>query len=205
MKHKKTVQAGVQILALIFFVFAMLKGLMVLWLALYGAGVLLSFFFGRFYCGYICPMNTAMTLSQKIKGKLTLTTLNSTLMRFLPFVSLLIAAGIMILGKKQLHMQIPVLLIYLGLSFVWTLFFSSAKWHTYLCPYSILLKAGGKKSRKHYRVEKETCIGCRKCVKVCPTSAITMVDKKAVIDPALCLSCGKCAEVCPTGAISYSL
>ncbi|MBN2860622.1 MAG: 4Fe-4S binding protein [Sphaerochaetaceae bacterium] len=203
-KQKHYVQLTIEIIALVLFVFTVLRGAMVLWLALYGVSVILSLFFGRFYCGYICPMQTAMKVSQRIKGKIKLTTLNTTLLRYLPFVSLLIAVLIMIAGQKTLHVQLPVLLIYFVLSFLWTLGFSSAAWHTYLCPFSILLKTGGKRSRRHYRVESSTCIGCRKCVKVCPANAIQIVDRKAVIDPALCISCGACAETCPTTAISYT-
>lgn len=201
--QKHLIQLTTELVFLALFVLITLRGAMVLWLALYGVSVILSFFFGRFYCGYICPMQSAMRLSQKIRGKNRLKALNTTLVRYLPFVSLLIAALIMIGGKKALNVQLPVLLIYLALSFLWTLAFSSSSWHGYLCPFSILLKAGGKRSRKHYAVESDTCIGCRKCVKVCPANAITMVDRKAVIDPALCISCGACAEACPVTAISY--
>ncbi len=204
MKQKQLLQIVTQVIALIVFTFAMVKGKMVLWLAVYGVSVILSFVFGRFYCAYICPMHTVMSVSQKIKGKLSPANLSSTLTRYLPFVSLIAAVATMLIGKKAFHAQVPVLIIYVVLSFIWTLFFSSSIWHNYLCPYSILLKAGGKKSKKHYSVDHDTCIGCTKCVKVCPSGAITMVDKKAVINPALCLSCGKCAEVCPTQAIAYA-
>ncbi len=47
----------------------------------------------------------------------------------------------------------------------------------------------------------EKCIGCTLCQKVCPTSAIQIVDGKAVIDPEKCTGCGKCVSVCPVKAI----
>ncbi|MCX8125437.1 MAG: 4Fe-4S binding protein, partial [Spirochaetes bacterium] len=37
-----------------------------------------------------------------------------------------------------------------------------------------------------------TCIGCSKCVIVCPFEAIKMVDKKAVIDFSKCTLCSAC-------------
>jgi len=46
------------------------------------------------------------------------------------------------------------------------------------------------------------CIGCGKCVVVCPFGAIKMVNKKAVIDLQICTLCGACVQVCPVEAIS---
>jgi len=50
-------------------------------------------------------------------------------------------------------------------------------------------------------VIKEKCVGCTLCVKVCPFGAITMVEKKAVIDLSKCTVCGACAEACKFSAI----
>lgn len=45
------------------------------------------------------------------------------------------------------------------------------------------------------------CIGCGKCVKVCPFEAITLENNLAYIDPAKCKSCRKCEMECPQHAI----
>jgi len=60
----------------------------------------------------------------------------------------------------------------------------------------------------------EKCIGCGKCVDVCPYNAISLIEeamefedismtiKKSSINSALCKGCGTCAATCPVGAIS---
>lgn len=45
------------------------------------------------------------------------------------------------------------------------------------------------------------CVGCGKCRDICPAKAITIRDKKAIIDRALCIKCFCCQEFCPTGAM----
>jgi len=50
-------------------------------------------------------------------------------------------------------------------------------------------------------VIQDKCIGCKKCVKVCPFGAITMEGKLAVIDLSKCTYCGACPEACPVDAI----
>jgi len=51
------------------------------------------------------------------------------------------------------------------------------------------------------RVINEKCTGCTLCVKACPFNAITMVDKKAVIDLDKCTLCSACVEACKFNAI----
>ncbi len=53
-------------------------------------------------------------------------------------------------------------------------------------------------ARKNCKV---ACIGCGRCVKVCPFEAITLENNLAYIDPFKCRLCRKCAPECPTNAI----
>jgi len=50
----------------------------------------------------------------------------------------------------------------------------------------------------------EDCIGCERCVAVCPSFVLEMVEaKSAVVRGDWCIGCGHCGAVCPTGAILH--
>ena len=57
-------------------------------------------------------------------------------------------------------------------------------------------------SQKVAEVAEEICIGCAKCLKVCPTDAIIGAQKQIhnVIREA-CTGCGACVDRCPTEAM----
>lgn len=46
------------------------------------------------------------------------------------------------------------------------------------------------------RVDVEKCTGCKLCERICPSGAITMVEKEAVIDDNRCIDCQRCIDRC---------
>ena len=48
-------------------------------------------------------------------------------------------------------------------------------------------------------------VGCRRCLDLCPTGAITPAGDHVAIDAQICAGCGQCAAACPTGAAAYAL
>jgi nitroreductase/NAD-dependent dihydropyrimidine dehydrogenase PreA subunit len=48
------------------------------------------------------------------------------------------------------------------------------------------------------------CISCERCVAICPSFVLEMVEtKSAVVRGEWCIGCGHCGAVCPTGAILH--
>jgi len=50
-----------------------------------------------------------------------------------------------------------------------------------------------------------TCEGCGQCVKKCPVQALTLVDKRPVLDEDKCIECLCCHELCPRDAVDVRL
>lgn len=51
------------------------------------------------------------------------------------------------------------------------------------------------------KIPQKKCVGCGVCAQCCPAKAITIVEKKAVIDPQKCINCYCCHELCPKGVV----
>ncbi|MHC4873262.1 MAG: mercury methylation ferredoxin HgcB [Planctomycetota bacterium] len=52
-------------------------------------------------------------------------------------------------------------------------------------------------------LNKDKCVGCEMCLKVCPHAVLKVENKKAeIIKRDSCMECGACAKNCPVEAIS---
>ena len=190
------------------FLFIIAQGKMVLWLIIFAASLPLAYYFGRLYCGYVCPMNTVMKLSEKMSGKMKWIPKEAP--RWLssgrmPWVFLFLSLGWMVFSRTVLGKNPPVLLIWLLLSVVSTLFYKPSVFHNLICPFGVLQKAFSRKPYLAYKVVESQCIGCKKCEKVCPSASIEVLkaNNKACITTSLCLQCGNCKQVCPKDTIFY--
>lgn len=170
-------------------------------------GTIGAILFGRFYCGWLCPINTTIDginnicKKNKIKRKQVPKWLKHPSIRY---IILIIFIGIMIFTIKT-GQKIPILAILVALGALLSMIFVPSLWHRYLCPYGVLLSITSSLAKIYWQVDQNVCNKCGMCKKVCPAEAINMEDKKSFpeISKAFCLQCLECVKVCPKNAISY--
>ena len=199
----------IQLAFLFIFFFIIAKGNMLIWLGLFLISLVGATIYGRFYCGYICPMNTVMgatgSLSKKLnwRNKSVPKVLQS---KYLPWIVLILMVGTMVLSKKVLHQEVPILILLMAVSVLITLRYEEWVFHNHICPYGVLLRLTGRWARFSTKVEPDLCIGCKKCETVCPSKAISVdrLTKVAQIDQSTCHQCQECTMLCPKNAIHYT-
>ncbi|NLL73389.1 MAG: 4Fe-4S binding protein [Clostridiales bacterium] len=53
------------------------------------------------------------------------------------------------------------------------------------------------------KLQKDLCVACGTCVKVCPKNAISIYKGKyAQVDESKCIGCSLCAKECPASIIT---
>lgn len=193
---------------LFFLLFLLLwrNGFLQRWILVFGLSLLLSVALGRFYCGWICPIETlfrpidAIYKKMKIKRILTPSFLQKEWLRW---VILLVFVAMMMVVRSQ-GLKINLLFFITLVAVFITLFFQEELWHRYLCPYGALLSLFSRAAPLGLKVDKETCNGCSLCQRSCPSKAIfNLEDRKRSIVKNECLTCFKCEEVCPVRAIGF--
>jgi polyferredoxin len=192
-----------------------------------------TFFFGRLWCGYLCPMGGFPELVSKLfhdRWKIDYRSLPQIPIRygyFITYIVLLPALGFSactlcnfitlprlfeafsgdLRGIAYLISTIGA--VNLGLLILLGFFAKLGRGYCqFLCPIGALdglvNRIGAKLPFvRRIRVERSRCTGCRECAEVCICGAVRMVDRVAVVDQLSCMSCRECVVTCEWGAIDW--
>lgn len=196
-----------EIASLLFVIILVKNDKLQMWFILFAAGVIVSLFAGRLFCGWICPMNTAFRLIDFVYKKLGIkrfkspSFLDNNIVRYL-FLALFILTMIFI---KVSGIHLNMLLYILFFSVALTLIIEEKFWHRTLCPFGTILSFTSSKTKYGMHIDEQECIACGKCQKVCPSaSIITTENKKRRNKNNECLMCRQCIDVCPVNVCHIS-
>jgi ferredoxin len=194
---------------------------------------LVTFFFGRIWCAYICPVGGFPELLSRMlndRWKIEYRALPQVPIRYGYFSVYLVALPMLGVSACTLcnFMTVPKIfeafsgeirgIIYLfsavgavnlGLFLLLGVFASKGRAYCqFLCPIgaidALVNRLG---ARFHFsrriRVERNRCTGCNICARNCMCGAIKMVNRVAVVDQLSCMSCHECVDVCDWSAIDW--
>jgi len=189
------------------------------------AGILaVTLLVGRCYCAVICPLgifqDVIIWLRRRFKPVKRFTySKERKWLRYgvLALIIICIAAGIqgvvLLVAPYSAYGRMVALaagkslawplIVVAGVTFVglvvlaWT---SGRAWCSNICPVGTLLGSVSRYSMLRIAIDKDKCIGCRKCECTCRAACIDIQGGK-VIDSSRCVDCFDCIGVCNEGGI----
>lgn len=189
---------------------------------LLGALLITAFYWllgGKTFCSWVCPVNTAGELLDKLRHWLGLP--ERKLDHGLKYLVLgLVLLLTPILGYPAFAPFNPVGQTSMALAFGLTgalvplllvlaleLLLYRRGWCRSLCPIGAFYALLGRLSPFVVTYRQDQCVNCRACARACPMGADTLngplVQKEALVTDWDCTRCGSCIDVCPQQALQY--
>jgi polyferredoxin len=199
-------ELGIDEFAIIFFTLMFLMFLV----------VVSAVFYGRVYCGYLCPQMIFSEASVSLEGWLRRKAIKRYGKRAEPaarvaFYAILAAASVVLafvfvsyflppkdLAQRLLSLDLRTAAGITGAAVTVLTFLDFAlvrqRFCTTVCPYGYLqgMLGDGNTLLVHYRDESHACIECKKCVRVCPMG----IDIRKSPFQIECIHCADCIDAC---------
>lgn len=187
---------------------------------------LFSLFFGRAFCGYICPGGGLQECLMLANGKKAKGGKRNLIKYFIwvpwicSIIILFISAGgvseVNFLAHTENGISISrpgAYIIYYGIILLFVILSLTAGRRAvchYVCWMSPFMVIGTKISNRlkipalHLESDKTKCSGCKRCSEKCPMSLeVREMVESGNMKNSECILCGECIDTCPKNAISY--
>lgn len=169
--------------------------------------IVTAFFWGRFWCGWLCPRGSfydhlVAPLSPKKRIPAFLKNLNTRIFILMVVMGLFLLQVINAWGNWSAigFVFIRMILATTLVGAVLGIFIHHRSWCNF-CPMGTMAHLAAK-GRKSLKISSQ-CVGCKACVKVCPMQIdIPAFKETGIISDRDCLKCDKCLEKCPKNALS---
>ncbi|MFH2028974.1 MAG: 4Fe-4S binding protein [Nanoarchaeota archaeon] len=173
-------------------------------LLVFAALLIISPFKGRWFCGNLCPRGSfhdfwikGFSKDNKIpkffKSLWIRLPILALMMGFMAFRIIQTQGTIDKIGMVFVTMCI----VTTSISFLLGIFISPRAWCTF-CPMGTIQKLLGK-NKQPLKVNKDLCINCMVCHKVCPMQ----LKVNEILNNPDCIKCGRCITACPKKALSF--
>ncbi|MDR2529225.1 MAG: 4Fe-4S binding protein [Synergistaceae bacterium] len=183
--------------------------------------------FGRWYCGFVCPLGTAQEAVRKVsalaaRGKLKkfLTPKFISPWRQRYIIPILAALGLKAfepmaifghgvrgfsaLAAEGLAAAAPLVLRGVAV-FTAVSLFAAARGRRFCdwCPVGIVFGLCSRVAPFGIRLNRDACVACGNCERACPMNCVDA--KRGRLDRDRCVMCLNCAKTCVVGALDYGL
>ena len=185
-----------------------------------GIPVIAALFFGRVFCGWVCPMGAVQHFvfkketSKKIRSFEPSPRLHNILryVKYLVLLVLVVTVAVTRVNwfssidpfKALFNMDftlIPAILIVVVLVLSIVIGFP---WCRYVCPLGAFIALFGRFSLFKVKVNQK-CTNCKACqTTFCDYRAIQPGESQPVVNQLECTRCGECVARCPSGALDFT-
>lgn len=176
-------------------------------LLIFAAIFIISPFRGRWFCGNLCPRGSFVDfwVSKISRRKKIPPSLRSLWIRLPIFIMLMGFMGYRVastIGSLNTFEKIGMIFVMMclvttSIAILAGSFLSPRAWCSF-CPMGTAQRLlGGKRYQLH--LDKDKCINCKKCEKVCPMQ-LQVCQIEANPD---CIKCGRCVSACPKDALHF--
>jgi ferredoxin-type protein NapH len=166
--------------------------------------IIIAPFRGRWFCGNLCPRGSFVDfwlgpLSRKLPIP---PILRSMWIRVPIFILLMGFMAFRIVQTKGVvdkvgMVFVTICLLTTAVAILFGIIIAPRAWCSF-CPMGTMQRAVGG-NRYQLKVDKERCIDCGKCQKVCPMQ----LPVNEILNEPDCIKCARCVEVCPKSALSF--